>query len=279
MVNVRVPTNPVQGRGLWPPKNARPYVVLDSDDWWKIAAREHLDVWELIRFNFATKVPEEVNWYLRELVGCRQSKDGRNYAFAGADPTKRKIYLPIVAPPPVPHVDTWVDKLKKLKYEVEHSNDPQKMRFLCMLNAMENRRDDRVIFWTDIAPDDKVVSPLGVTKKQYISTVDSQWLYDNIKTWQDVARLPLGDGTNSQQFVLSLHKFLFETAAPSLETLRAASDAVATTHVMLERWADVGVGGSRSMPVAYRAIKDFVELGERSPGSVVSCIVTTGANP
>ena len=279
MVNVRTPPNPVQNRGLWPPKNGRPYIVLDSDDWWKIAAREHIDVWELIRFNFATKVPEEVNWYLRELVGCRHSKDGRNYAFSGADPAKRKIYLPIVAPPPLPPADTWIDKLKKLKHEVEHSNDPQKMRFLCMLDAMENRRDDRVIFWTDIAPDDKVVSPLGVTKKQYISSVDSQWLYDNIKTWQDVARLPLGDGTNSQRFVLSLHKFLFETAAPSLETLRSASDAVATTHVMLERWANVGAGGSRSMPVAYRAIKDFVELGERSQGSVVSCIVTTGANP
>jgi hypothetical protein len=30
------------------------------------------------------------------------------------------------------------------------------------------------------------------------------------------------------------------------------------------------------MPVAYRAIKEFVRLEEASPGSVLSCLVTTG---
>ena len=64
MVNIKVPLNPVQKRGLWPPKGAREYPVLDTDDWWKVAAREHLDVWALIEFNFQTHVPEEVNWYL-----------------------------------------------------------------------------------------------------------------------------------------------------------------------------------------------------------------------
>jgi hypothetical protein len=104
MVNIKGPLNPVQKRGLWPPKGAREYTVLDSDDWWKIAAREHIDVWALIEFNFQTRVPEEVNWYLRELVGCRHTKDGRNYAFFGADQKRRKIYLPVVAPPVPPQV-------------------------------------------------------------------------------------------------------------------------------------------------------------------------------
>jgi hypothetical protein len=125
----------VQKRGLWPPKGGREYPVLDTDDWWKIAAREHIDAWALIEFNFQTHVPEpeEVNWYLRELVGCRHSKDGgRNYAFLGADPKRRKIYLPPVPPPPapLPIPIPWPDQLKKLQYEVEHSNDPQKERFL-----------------------------------------------------------------------------------------------------------------------------------------------------
>jgi hypothetical protein len=84
MVNVKIPLNPVQKRGLWPPKNGREYQVLDTDDWWKIAAREHIDAWDLIIFNFDTHVPEEVNWYLRELVGCHHTKDKRNYAFFGA---------------------------------------------------------------------------------------------------------------------------------------------------------------------------------------------------
>ncbi|MEY9419926.1 hypothetical protein ABIF69_006368 [Bradyrhizobium japonicum] len=62
MVNIKVPINPVQKRGLWPPKGGREYPVLDTDDWWKIAAREHIDAWALIEFNFQTHVPEEVNW-------------------------------------------------------------------------------------------------------------------------------------------------------------------------------------------------------------------------
>jgi hypothetical protein len=98
MVDIKVPVNPVQKLGLWPPKGAREYTVLDTDDWWKIEAHEDLDVWALIEFNFHTHVPEEVNWHLRELVGCRHSKDGRNYAFLGTDPKKRKIYLPVTPP-------------------------------------------------------------------------------------------------------------------------------------------------------------------------------------
>ena len=33
MVNIKVPLNPVQKRGLWPPKGGREYTVLDTDDW------------------------------------------------------------------------------------------------------------------------------------------------------------------------------------------------------------------------------------------------------
>ena len=96
MVNIKVPLNPVQKRGLWPPKGGREYPVLDTDDWRKIAAREHIDAWAFIEFNFQTHVPEEVNWYLRELVGRRHSRDGgRNYAFIGADPSCAKSIFPL----------------------------------------------------------------------------------------------------------------------------------------------------------------------------------------
>jgi hypothetical protein len=281
MVNVKRPLSPVQKRGLWPPKNGREYPVQDTDDWWKIAAREHIDPWDLIIFNFGTHVPEEVNWYLRELVGCRHTKDGRNYTFAGAEPSKRKIYLPPAPlPPPKPVPVPWYDKLKKLKFEVEHSNDPQKSRFLCMLEAMENRRDDRVIFWNDVAPGNDTPAPLGVTRNPSRSLADAQWLFNNFKTWEDVAALPLGDGTNPRRFVLSLHKFLFDTADGSLFALRGANAAIVETHVMLDRWANVSLGGSSGMPREYRAIKEFVRLGENSSsGTVVSCIVTTGSEP
>jgi hypothetical protein len=72
MVNIRTPrlSEQVHKNGLWPPKGAREYTVKDADDWWIIAAREKMDAWEIIKFNFHTHVPEYVNWYLRELVGC-----------------------------------------------------------------------------------------------------------------------------------------------------------------------------------------------------------------
>jgi hypothetical protein len=83
----------------------------------------------------------------------------------------------------------------------------------------------------------------------------------------------------SDTFVVSFHKFLFETASPSLGVLRDANEAIVKTHVMLDRWANSGMGGSSSMPVEYRAIKHFVRLEEDQPGTVFNCIVTTGTRP
>jgi uncharacterized protein YebE (UPF0316 family) len=49
----------------------------------------------LIEFNFKTRNPREVNWYLREYVGCvKTTQDGKNYTFEGADPQKAAIYIP-----------------------------------------------------------------------------------------------------------------------------------------------------------------------------------------
>jgi hypothetical protein len=82
---------------------------------------------------------------------------------------------------------------------------------------------------------------------------------------------PYGDGTDPRRFVLSLHKVLFETADGSLSTLQWANDKIVETHVMLDRWANQSLGGSSGMPTEYRAIKEFLRLGERND-TVVSCI-------
>lgn len=273
------PLNPVQKRGLWPPKNGRKMETLNTDTWWTVAARLGMDPWSLIMFNFDTHVPEEVNWYLRELVGCWRITEHRNYTFQDSN---RTIYRPPVPAPAQPVPISWLDKLKKLKYQIEHVMmpiDPLKSRFLCMLEKMENKRDDRVIFWDDIAPGNDTPSPLGVTKNPRRSLADAQWLFDNFKTWNDVATMyPYGDGTDPRRFVLSLHKVLFETADGSLATLRWANDKIVETHVMLDRWANQSLGGSSGMPVEYRAIKEFLRLGERND-TVVSCIVSTGSDP
>jgi hypothetical protein len=79
-----------------------PYRVHDDDNWWKVAARFNLNVWDLIWVNFRTKCPEEVNWYLRERVGCQNTTaDGKNYVFHGADPAKSIIYIPLYAVRPL----------------------------------------------------------------------------------------------------------------------------------------------------------------------------------
>jgi hypothetical protein len=277
VVNVKTPRNPVQKLGLWPPKKSKEYMVLGDDNWWKVAKKFNIDVWALIEFNFQTRVPEEVNWYLRELVGCKHSTDGKNYAFSGADPSKGKIYLPLPnAPMPIVKRKTWVEKLAVLKMQVEASNDPRKPGFLCVLNAMENRKDDRVILWDSIAPDDRAAPPLGVRRRAFTTlAVDPQWLFDNIKTWQDVANLPLGDGTSAQLFVTSLHKFLFDVSDGSLGSFGITFDSIVETHHMLDYWASQ-TQAKGQMPREYFAIKEFVRLGERSPGSVMNCIVSAG---
>ena len=275
MVNIKTPANSVQKRGLWPPKGGREYTVKDDDDWWKIAAREKLDPWALIDFNFHTHVPEEVNWYLRELVGCRHSKDGRNFAFTGADPRKRKIYLPVLPPPPPPPIP-WQDHLKKLRYEVEHSFDPQRQRFLCILDALENNRDDRVIMWPDVAPDDTGVVPMGVEKVMR-SIHDPDWLFNRVRSVQDINNMPAGNGMPADTIVTSFRKYLFEGFSPTISFLRSGSDMMASTHENVDRWSNLSMGGSKAMPRAYQAIKDFVRQQESIPGSVFNCVITTGA--
>lgn len=80
------------------PADSEPYRVtdLDTKDGWRGIARKHnLDVNVLINFNFKTRNPDEVNWYLRRNVGCNLATDDRmNWMFStSAHPGI--IYLPL----------------------------------------------------------------------------------------------------------------------------------------------------------------------------------------
>jgi hypothetical protein len=80
----KAPKSPVP-RGCRPP-NSRPYRVKDGDSWVSIARQNSLDTWALIEFNFKTRNPDEVNWYLRHHVGCKkQTRDGKNWMFSSGD--------------------------------------------------------------------------------------------------------------------------------------------------------------------------------------------------
>lgn len=88
----RPPRNPV-------PPNFRPqggiaYRVRDGDSWVSVARQAGVAVWDLIDFNFRTRNPDEVNWYLRRNVGCRKTTgDGKNYLFS-SDASPGIVYLP-----------------------------------------------------------------------------------------------------------------------------------------------------------------------------------------
>ncbi len=80
-----------------------PYRVKDGDNWWSIAAANRVDVGKLMTFNFNTSNPDEINWYLREKVGCRlETPDHDNYRFSSQD-SPGIIYIPKVAPAPCPN--------------------------------------------------------------------------------------------------------------------------------------------------------------------------------
>jgi hypothetical protein len=91
------------------PPGGIPYKVTDADDWWKLAAKPEvkasgIDALGLCHYNFLTRVPAEINYYLRNKVGCcKATPDKKNYMFSSnADPGY--VYLPPPNVKPIPEV-------------------------------------------------------------------------------------------------------------------------------------------------------------------------------
>ena len=88
----RAPRNPLPQN--YRPPGGTPYPIKAGDNWWSVAKLAKVDVWALIEFNFRTRNPDEVNWYMRRNIGCRKATaDGKNYVFS-APMTPGIIYLP-----------------------------------------------------------------------------------------------------------------------------------------------------------------------------------------
>ncbi|MFL5031696.1 MAG: hypothetical protein ACJ8E1_17640, partial [Xanthobacteraceae bacterium] len=87
------------------PNQSTPYRVKSGDSWWTLAEQPQvravaMSALDLCYFNFKTRRPPEINWYLRNKVGCRTAtKDGKNYTFSASD-YPGVIYLPIPASKP-----------------------------------------------------------------------------------------------------------------------------------------------------------------------------------
>ena len=64
------------------PEGYQYYDVKDGDTWITVATAHGIEPLDLILANFKTTVPREVNWYLREYVGCRTAtRDNKNWTF------------------------------------------------------------------------------------------------------------------------------------------------------------------------------------------------------
>ncbi len=86
------PTIPVPKN--YTPEGGKPHKVKTGEDWWQLARLAKVEVWDLIHFNFKTRTPAEVNWYLRRNVGCtKTTRDGKNYVFSSTD-SPGIVYLP-----------------------------------------------------------------------------------------------------------------------------------------------------------------------------------------
>src|SRR5207244_327522 len=89
------------------PAGGVPRKVSNNDSWWTLAERPDVKISgmsasDLCYFNFRTRNPAEINWYLYHKVGCRTStRNGKNYMFTAAD-HPGIVYLPQAgARPPV----------------------------------------------------------------------------------------------------------------------------------------------------------------------------------
>jgi hypothetical protein len=83
------------------PEGGVPHYVMDGEDFWVLASRYGFnDPWKLIEYNFRTRDPKEVNWYLRTRVGCvATTPDQKNWRFTkSAYPGI--IYVPSRSPKP-----------------------------------------------------------------------------------------------------------------------------------------------------------------------------------
>jgi hypothetical protein len=88
-------STPTQLAKFPPPVYVEKHKVSTGDDWWKLAAKfGRSDPWDIIEYNFRTRNPREVNFYLEFYVGCtKPSADGSNYRFDSTD-DPGYIYIP-----------------------------------------------------------------------------------------------------------------------------------------------------------------------------------------
>lgn len=78
-----------------------------KDSWWTLAEypgvkQAKMSALDLCEYNFKTRKPTEINWYMHAKLGCtRTTQDGKNYMFGTSD-SPGIVYIPPLGTPPDP---------------------------------------------------------------------------------------------------------------------------------------------------------------------------------
>ncbi len=98
------------------PSNFHAYKVKDGDNWERLANMHSMKPWELIYENFKTRNAAEINWYLKNYVGCsNKTSDGKNWIFS-SKARPGIVYVPLNKNdvPVSDHANDAVPRLKNL---------------------------------------------------------------------------------------------------------------------------------------------------------------------
>jgi len=89
----KTPISLPDGWNTYVPADSKTYSPVNDDSWETLAECKELNsrglsADDLCEFNFGTRIPEEINWYLHFKVGCTlPTDDYDNYCFSTADHT------------------------------------------------------------------------------------------------------------------------------------------------------------------------------------------------
>ena len=244
------------------PPNSEPANVGARDSWWSLAERPGaraagLSALDLCYFNFGTRRPTEINWYLKNKVGCTtQTRDGDNYTFASCK-FPDKVYIPkigVIPPPneyPKPSeaetADIWVGVAGKFGSNVVV------VGIDIIEAAVFTLGPSNTIHWAMIHGESNRVGP-GVGAGGGASVV----LATGIKSPRDFQGLQTGPSNLAQEF--------------SLGNLWKDLDFNISVGEGAGNWLKAGKHAAKFQPV----INFITKLGARTPSGLINALKKLG---
>ena len=168
------------------PADSTPYKVTARDSWWTLADRPEakaakLSALDLCVYNFRTRVPAEINWYLRNKVGCTTATgDKQNYKFSD-DATPGIVYLPkpaIGGKQPIVVGDLVTDgkvPSSNPATGVEEFTIDKETRIynLRYVRARVKITGKLTVNWGSLSPDLKAKASANLTKKEFGASAEA----------------------------------------------------------------------------------------------------------